>query len=1219
MPFLPVSAGKPLVSWIVVVLAAIVAGPANPLLAQEREVVLRGRVLDDRGAGLEGAEVVVTRAPDLLKREATTGAAGDFSITTGGHGDFLLQVVRPGWRSYRKRIAGGTDTIRVPDVKMTRLNPIELEGITVRGERRMVPQRGRGLAPEVGGGELIPEDLPAATAPEQFGDLLAAAGTVPGVSPAAGGVSILGLGPEQSSLTVNGLAFGSIDMPRGVFTSTRVVRSSYDPARGGFSGGLVAVEIPAGTSYRANSLRATFDAPVLQAGGPFAATYAQPFTGARLEWASEGEARRDRVFYTSGLVLSRRRSPAVSLAAAGAEALEQTGLSADSVARFLGILSGMGVPVEGDGGRRYDEASRVSFIGRLDNQPRTGAADRSRSTWGLMGYGQWDGATAYGNSASAASLPALDRLSTTGGLQGEHSAYLAKHYLVVTKSALSYADRNSSPSVQMPAGHVDVRSTLPDGETRISSLSFGGGGYPASAAEWSWQTTSETSWFSGDNRHRRKAYFESRVAGYRRTSAEELTGSYGYLSLADLEANQPYRFSRALVTPSPHSVGWNGAAAFADQWRPRRDLQLLAGLRLEANRFFTRPARNQRVLDVFGARTDRLPNSVHASPRLGFTWVFDPEGRHSVAYTELGRRQSGPAGVLSGGIGEFRNLLQPSALAEALAATGLEDGARSLLCLGPAVPVPDWGELARGAAALPEACRAQSAPHLGDSLRTVHLLAGSHAPPRSWRGNLAWTSSVGDVRVTVEGIYSLNLDQPSRVDLNFAADRYFVLPEEGGRRFFGDPGAVAARGGAAAGTAARLTPELGSVFSHRSDLRSRTAQLNLSVTPDLPLGRSRLGLAYSLTTSRAQFRGFDGGALDDPATPEWAPGELDVRHQLTLLGGLAFPGVGTFTLFSRIASGAPYTPVVAGDVNGDGVSGDRAYVFAPERIPDPAAAAAMRSLLRDAPEGARECLQRQLGTAAARNSCRGPWTGILNARIDLAERLFGSGSRTRGSIHVTNLLGGLDRVLHGGEDLRGWGGAASPEPVLLRVRGFDERSRQFSYDVNPRFGGAAPAALRAPSRITLDVSMTLGKSVSQQRVERALEPGRPGGAPGGRRSGEQLAEMFQWMALDLYAMVLAADDELLLGPEQVAALTAAREAHMPSITRIVERYAAYLAALPERYDAAEAVRVQTRAMKEIALTAHAEVPHIKEVLAPVQYRALPEDVRRLMEMDPAKI
>jgi hypothetical protein len=36
--------------------------------------------------------------------------------------------------------------------------------------------------------------------------------------------------------------------------------------------------------------------------------------------------------------------------------------------------------------------------------------------------------------------------------------------------------------------------------------------------------------------------------------------------------------------------------------------------------------------------------------------------------------------------------------------------------------------------------------------------------------------------------------------------------------------------------------------------------------------------------------------------------------------------VGTLTLFARLQSGLPYTPLVAGDVNGDGRGFDRAFV-----------------------------------------------------------------------------------------------------------------------------------------------------------------------------------------------------------------------------------------------------------------------------------------------------
>ena len=61
-------------------------------------------------------------------------------------------------------------------------------------------------------------------------------------------------------------------------------------------------------------------------------------------------------------------------------------------------------------------------------------------------------------------------------------------------------------------------------------------------------------------------------------------------------------------------------------------------------------------------------------------------------------------------------------------------------------------------------------------------------------------------------------------------------------------------------------------------------------------------------------------------------------------------------------------------MNGDGRANDRAFVFDPATASDPALAAAMGSLLANGSGYARDCLRRQVGRIADRNSCVGPWT-----------------------------------------------------------------------------------------------------------------------------------------------------------------------------------------------------------------------------------------------------
>src|ERR1044072_3684358 len=103
-----------------------------------------------------------------------------------------------------------------------------------------------------------------------LGDLSAMAATLPGITlmlgadGGAAGFSVLGLGADQNNITLNGLNFGSTDLPRDATTQTRVTTSSFDPPRGGFSGGQIALRTNSGTNYQVRSLHTTVDAPSLQ-------------------------------------------------------------------------------------------------------------------------------------------------------------------------------------------------------------------------------------------------------------------------------------------------------------------------------------------------------------------------------------------------------------------------------------------------------------------------------------------------------------------------------------------------------------------------------------------------------------------------------------------------------------------------------------------------------------------------------------------------------------------------------------------------------------------------------------------------------------------------------------------------------------------------------------------------------------------------------------------
>jgi hypothetical protein len=109
-------------------------------------------------------------------------------------------------------------------------------------------------------------------------------------------------------------------------------------------------------------------------------------------------------------------------------------------------------------------------------------------------------------------------------------------------------------------------------------------------------------------------------------------------------------------------------------------------------------------------------------------------------------------------------------------------------------------------------------------------------------------------------------------------------------------------------------------------------------------------------------------------------------------------------MFARAQSGLPFTPLVQGDVNGDGRGGDRAFVPDAAREPDAATAAQLQALLASGAEGARACLTAYAGRVAARNGCRGPWTQTLNLqwRPPIPRRWA---SRLTTNVYLQNVLG----------------------------------------------------------------------------------------------------------------------------------------------------------------------------------------------------------------------
>src|SRR5581483_1098021 len=142
-----------------------------------------------------------------------------------------------------------------------------------------------------------------------------------------------------------------------------------------------------------------------------------------------------------------------------------------------------------------------------------------------------------------------------------------------------------------------------------------------------------------------------------------------------------------------------------------------------------------------------------------------------------------PTGVLTGGVGEFRNEVRAAALLRPLASTGRGGDATQVTCVGAAAPVPDWRAYAASPASIPASCVSGATP-LADQAPNMAFFDPSYDAARSWRGNLQWSSAIRKLHYSVNAQYSYNIDQPGTVDANFANAARFALSSEAGRPVF---------------------------------------------------------------------------------------------------------------------------------------------------------------------------------------------------------------------------------------------------------------------------------------------------------------------------------------------------------------------------------------------------------------------------------------------------
>lgn len=1180
---------------------------ANAVHAQVQAEVIRGRITGPDSQPIVNALITTVSFNGGITKTKRTDKNGRYSITyPNGEGDYWISITAIGYQPQRFEIKKLADEeVLIADVKLSNTQEMSTISVTASGPRQSVGRTDY-MGDATGGDRYVGTPM----SPELAGNLAAMAANTPGVQliPGVDGnpdmFSIFGLDGSQNNTALNGQQGGPSSLPRDANVQTQV-RTGYDVANGGSSGAQVNITTFSGSNYIQRMLSGVFNAPQAQFNDRVgqASEYSYISIGGR----ASGAIVQDKDFYSASFQFDRRSQDLATLVSNTPVVFQSAGISNDSVARLRSILGNIGIPISTRQIGNTSARTNASLLGSLDWAPKT---EQSGHAFNISYSGSFNnvGPQAVATSQTPASLGESRTLN--GSAQLRHTNFF-ESVLTETLLSVSGSSNRSKPFLELPGGSVLVTSTLNDGTATARTLNFGGSANANATGNQSFSARNMLSWFSGNSKHRLKLITELRADRSSSDRSTNLLGRYTYQSLADLEANRPSSYTRNLNAVQQDGSALIGAIALGDAWRPKRDIQVQYGFRIDGNRFLSTPEENALIKSVFNQSNKNVPNGIYLSPRLGFSWLYGKSPMIPFAEGFI----SGPRATIRGGVGVFQNMRGPDLASQAIANTGLPGSAQQLICTGAATPIVDWDILRDDQSLVPGQCTdGTQGTVFASSVPNVTLFGRNFAQSKSLRSNLQWSGAVLDNRFSfsANGQLSYNMHQPDAIDLNFLGVQKLGLADEGGRPVYVASSSIDPASGLIASRDARFSDSFNAVSQQRSDLTSISRQLTFTISPlTFTATKFRWNASYNYLNVNQQFRGFTS-ASGDPFEIRSGPGsqpQHDFGYSLTYSLANAL----TLTWNGRITSGSRFTPMVAGDINGDGSRNDRAYIFNPASTPG-LVGTSLQGLMDNGSDAARKCLRSQTGRIAERNSCVGPWTmGNTTLRLTVNPSKIRLPQRTTMSFTVSNPIGAADLLLHGQDKLHGWGQTPFIDESLLFVRGYDANAKQFKYEVNQRFGStrAAQTTSRTPVVITMQMSVDLAPTRDWQNLSQQLDRGR-------RRAGTKMTEaQVRQFSTNIFqnpmARMLQVGEQLHLTRMQADSLaTMSRR-----FTRIVDSLwtpsAKHLAAAPKGYDRDDAQLRLIRA-REIAVGYLITVaPGIRNMLTKGQRRVLPSGIATMLE------
>lgn len=1054
-------------SWVLCLLLLL---PGARVQAQGATTgAIRGAVYAAAGgAPVVGATVTAVNATTGFRRSAVADAAGRFNLPLLPSGTYRVEARGLGFGP----AAQGGVTVRANEVATVELRlgaaAVALEGITATGRRNAVDATQGGVVQTI-----TPEQV--ANLPTQGRDFTDFLNLSPLVSPQPGigtggqfsvaGARTSGTNVQIDGADANNVFFGeNRGSSRTPFAFSlesirefQLITNGFDVEYGNYQGGVVNAVTRGGTNRFQGTVFSFFRDQSLT-GDDFSGQQPTDYSVAQFGASVSGPVIRDRLHYFFSVDAQRKDQPVYALTP------DVVRIRPDTVQKIIRALSAQGFPnAERTFGTLSQAEDNLVLFGRLDwtvNEDHRLTVRQNFSDFEQTN----DRLSASGNELSTRGGPFVNRTYST---VAELNSVLGGGTFNVLRLQYSDEDRPRNPNT--PGGYLpEFRiERVPSyrlgeaGDTIATNTTIFAGGdgiiFRNRLVEDKLQLVNNLTHQAG--RHTFKVGTNNILTSTENTFFLLGNGSYRFGSLADFVAGRPNQYTRniracpvalqnnqagqpvvcpQLDVPTARFDALEWSVYAQDEWQVTDRLTVTPGIRYGGTSFNDEPGRVEALETAFGVRTGLIPDLTGISPRLAVAYEF-PGASSQVL--------RGGAGLL---IGRAPNVLVGNVFQT-------ERPLLSVFCTGANIPRFDLPELLAGGQGEnnPAACAGGQAP---TGRPEYTLFSDDFELPRTLKANVGYERALGSAtRAAVDFIYSRTQENFSVRDLNLRSEQ-FALSAEGRPVFAPRTGFNPAR---AASDTRLANNAFNRIFYNVSEGEARSSVVSLEL--DHRLGEAlQMGARYALTraSDNSSFscctssEGFNVPTAGNPnfigdpgdrGAGAWGPSDFERRHAFVFNALWNAPLGFRLSGIWRSTSGTPWTPVVNGDINGDGVLGnDRAYIGDNLQFATEADRTRFNEIL-----GEFECVREQVGQIARRNSCRNPWFHSVDLRVAKEFRTLRR-QRAEFVADIFNVLNGLS------SDRGQFLGVFGQNQELLTAERFDAATGNVVYSVNQTFGEERP-------------------------------------------------------------------------------------------------------------------------------------------------------------------